>query len=206
MGEDGQFVDPEHPNRRMVEGMVQPTGIPLMGDERVEQVYWATVVAKVPIREQMKLYQDAFENARGGFDPMRDFPRYVGYQVERAEVARGEELAWQPVFVYDGQRDSVPGKPIAKAVTMNAMNKLAEVAATTWAAQVPEVVDDRYLDYVLTFPLPPLAGRDWGADVTHSDIPLAVDTPPLEEELQPLNEPLPGTKPEDVDSFQSTAP
>ena len=65
------------------------------------------------------------------------------------------------MFVYDGQRDSVPGKPIAKAVTMNAMNKLAEVAATTWAAQVPEVVDDRYLDYVLTFPLPPLAGRDW---------------------------------------------
>jgi hypothetical protein len=185
---------------------VQPTGIPLLGDERVEQVYWATVVAKVPIREQMKLYQDAFENARGGFDPMRDFPRYVGYQVERAEVARGEELAWQPVFVYDGQKDSVPGKPIAKAVTMNAMNKLAEVAATTWAAQVPEVVDDRYLDYVLTFPLPPLAGRDWSADVTHSDIPLAVDTPPLEEELQPLNEPLPGTKPEDVDSFQSTDP
>jgi hypothetical protein len=191
----------------MVEGMAQPRGIQLMGDERVEQVYWATVVAKVPIREQMKLYEDAFENARGGFDPMRDFPRYVGYMVERAEVSRGEELAWQPVPVYDGQRKSVAAKtPIANAVTLNAMNKLAQLANTTWAAQVPDVVDDRYLDYVLTFPLPPLAGRDWGADVTHSDIPLAVDTPPLEEELQPVEEQLPGTKPEDLDSFENTDP
>jgi hypothetical protein len=204
VGEDGQFVDPEHPKRRMVEGMVRPTGIPLMGDERVEQVYWATVVAKVPIREQMKLYQDAFENARGGFDPMRDFPRYVGYQVERAEVAPGQELKWQPVSVYDGQRKSLAGPPIAKsAMTMKAMNELSKIATTTWAAQVPEVVDDRYLDYILTFPLPPLAGRDWGADVTHSEIPLAVDTPPLEEELQPLAEQQPGAKPEDRDSFEN---
>jgi hypothetical protein len=207
MGQDGQYVDPEHPNRRMVQGMVQPTGIPLMGDERVEQVYWATVVAKVPVREQMKLYEDAFKDARGGFDPMRDFPRYVGYLVERAEVVRGQELTWQPVPVYDGQRQSLAKPPIAKAMTMNAMNKLSEIANTTWAAQVPDVVDDRYLDYVLTFPLPPLAGRDWGSDVTHSDIPLLKDTPPLEEELQPLAEQqLPGTKPEDTDSFQSTDP
>jgi hypothetical protein len=204
MGENGQFVDPEHPNRRMVEGMVQPTGVPLMGDERVEQVYWATVVAKVPVREQMKLYEDAFKEARGGFDPMRDFPRYVGYLVERAEVVRGQDLTWQPVSVYDGQRQSLSMPPIAKAMTMNAMNKISEIANTKWAAQVPDVVDDRYLDYVLTFPLPPLAGRDWGADVTHSDIPLLKDTPPLEEELQPMAEQLPGTKPEDMDSFQST--
>jgi hypothetical protein len=206
MTEDGQFIDPEHPNRRMVTGMVQPKGIPLMGDERVEQVYWATVVAKVPVREQMKLYEDAFKEARGGFDPMRDFPRYVGYLVERAEVVRGQELTWQRVAVYDGQRQSLSKPPIATAMTMNAMNKISEIANTTWAAQVPDVVDDRYLDYVLTFPLPPLAGRDWGADVTHSDIPLLKDTPPLEEELQPLAEQLPSTKPEDMDSFQSTDP
>jgi hypothetical protein len=207
VGEDGQYVDPEHPKRRMIDGMSRPSGIPLMGDERVEQVYWATVVAKVPIRQQMKLYQDAFENSRGGYDPMTDFPRYVGYKVERAEFERGEELNWQPVAVFDGQRKSTsnPPAPIANAVTLNAMNKLSQIATTTWAGQAPEVVDDRYLDYVLTFPLPPLAGRDWAEDVTHSDIPLAVDTPPLEEEIAPLAE-QPGTKPEDIDSFRSTDP
>ena len=114
VGEDGQFVDPEHPNRRMVEGMVQPTGIPLMGDERVEQVYWATVVAKVPIREQMKLYQDAFANVRGGFDPMRDFPRYVGYQVERAEVGAAPNSPGNPCSCTTGREVPYPASRLPR--------------------------------------------------------------------------------------------
>ena len=48
---------------------------------------------------------------------------------------------------------------------------------------MPEVVDPRYLDGgVLAFPLPPLVGRDWGSEVTHSEIPLAVDAVPEEDE------------------------
>ena len=61
-----------------------------MGDERIEKAFWAMVVAKVPIKEQLKLYRDAFENTRGGFDPQYDFPRYAGYFVERAEVRPGK--------------------------------------------------------------------------------------------------------------------
>jgi hypothetical protein len=36
----------------------------------------------------------------------------------------------------------------------------------------------------LTLPLPPLVGREWGSEATHPDIPLAINTPPLENEIQ----------------------
>lgn len=198
-------MDPDHPKRRMIEIGTRPVGAPLQGDERIEQVYWATVVAKVPIREQMKLYRDAFENSKGGYDPMRDFPRYVGYIVERSEVVRGQELSWQrvPVCVKAGNAE------LAKAtnVTLNAMTKLYESAALNWAGQITDVVDDRYLDPLLSFPLPPIAGRDWGADATHPDIPLAVDTPPLEMELQPTPEEIAGQTPkQDLGEFGSGDP
>ena len=55
----------------------------------------------------------------------------------------------------------------------------------------PDVIDQRFFDYVLTMPLPPLVGRDWGAEATHPDIPLIADTPPLEEEVVPLQEATP---------------
>jgi hypothetical protein len=69
------------------------------------------------------------------------------------------------------------------------------------------VIDARFADYILTFPLPPLVGRDWGPEATHPDIPLIADTPPLEEEVSPLG---PQPSPEDsrtVDSpFAATDP
>ena len=63
-------IDPNHPKRRMVQaGTASLTGVPVKGGERIERAYWACVVAKVPIREQLKLFQDAFEKARGGGSP-----------------------------------------------------------------------------------------------------------------------------------------
>ena len=70
--------------------MTVAIGVPLQGGERIERAYWACVTAKVPIREQLKLYQDAFEKAKLGFDPTRDFPQYKGYIVQRAEVIPGK--------------------------------------------------------------------------------------------------------------------
>ena len=175
-------VDPEHPNRRMVQGATRPAGVPLQGGERIERAYWATVVAKVPIREQLKLYQDAFENARG-YNPASDFPTYKGYMVQRAEVVRGKPLEWKSVGVYDAQRRSIDAnKPIAPVVSETAVSKLYDVKAKDWAGQPIEPVDPRYIDTMLTLPLPPLVGRDWGAEATHPDIPLAINAPPPEEE------------------------
>ena len=183
----GFDVDPEHPNRRPVEGVGRAPGAQVMGDERIERAVWAIVVAKVPIKEQLKLYRDAFENTRGGYDPQFDFPRYAGYFVQRAEVRPGQELQWVNVDVYDGQGHKI-GKPGKPAPPMRGiMNQLYQVIAKEWAAEMPELVDQRYLDFegLLAFPLPPLLGRDWGAEVTHPDIPLAINAPPPEEEIDP---------------------
>jgi hypothetical protein len=174
--------DPEHPERRMVETTTRAAGVPLQGGERIERAYWAAVVAKVPVREQLKRYQDAFENSRG-YNPTQDFPSYLGYYVQRAEVIRGKPLEWQDVGLYDAQQRSIAAqKPIAKVVGTKSVAKLYEIAQKEWPQSL-EPVDPRYMDpnRVLALPLPPLVGRDWGADVTHPDIPLAINAPPPEE-------------------------
>jgi hypothetical protein len=182
-------IDSAHPKRHLVQGYGgRPTGNSLQGGERIERTYWACVVAKVPIREQLKLYQDALEKARGA-DPTRDFPSYVGFCVERAEVVPGKELAWSAVPLYDGQRQSIalnkpltmpPSHAVAKGPS-GAFDKLLAAAAQFWAGGIAQdPVDSRYAEYPLTLPLPPLVGREWGAEATHPDIPWGPYTPPLE--------------------------
>src|SRR3954471_3042062 len=158
-------IDPTHPKRHLVQGYGgRPTGNALQGGERIEQANWACVVAKVPIREQLKLYQDALEKARGA-DPTRDFPTYVGFYVERAEVLRGKDLVWSAVPLYDGQRQSIAlNKPLTMppthAIHDIAFQKLVAAAGLFWAGGIPpDVVDSRYTEYPLTLPLPPLVGR-----------------------------------------------
>ncbi len=186
-GESNEPIDPAHPKRRMVQGSSRPTGNMLQGGERIERAYWACVVAKVPIREQLKLYQDALEKARGA-SAERDFPSYVGFYVQRAEVVPGKELAWDAVPLYDGQRQSITSKksltqPAGHAVAKAAFDKYLNAAQQFWAGGMsPDVVDSRYAEYPITLPLPPLVGREWGADATHPDIPWGPNTPPLETE------------------------
>jgi hypothetical protein len=196
-GEAGEMpFDPEHPKRRPVDAMAQPAGVPLQGDERQERVHWAVITAKVPVREQLKLYQDAFENARG-YDPARDFPHYAGYKVQRAEVIPGQPLEWTDVKVYDGQRKSVEtGDDLGTVVSSYVLNVakkggLYARIAQFWPPLMEDVVDQRYLVDVLALPLPPLVGRNWGSDATHPDIPLLEDTPALEDELMPLEDEQP---------------
>ena len=134
-------------------------------------------MAKVPIKEQLKLYRDAFENARG-YNPMSDVPQILGYFVERAEIRGGEEdkdLKWEPVYVYNGKGDRVDPKPVVTMKSLfgsqaaTAENSTPTGVTAKWVSQMPEVVDPRYLDGgVLAFPLPPLVGRDWGSDVSHT--------------------------------------
>ena len=206
--------DPDHPNRRPLEGMAQSMGAARQGGERIERAYWACVVAKVPIRAQLKLYQDAFEKARMGFDPARDFPQYKGYLVQRAEVLPGDKpLDWKPVSVYDGQRPSGtnPALSTSGIVSEKVMAKLFERATLFWAGggPSPDVIDPRFADFVLTMPLPPLIGRDWGAEATHPDIPLIANTPPLEDETAALaaaQAAEEAKKTGNTDEFSSTAP
>jgi hypothetical protein len=196
-----EVLDPTHPKRRQIESSLRPPGVVLQGGERKERVYWACVVAKVPIREQLKQYQDSFEKARG-YDAQRDFPDYKGYYVQRAEVVPGQELQWKSVPLYDGQPQSIAqNKPLTNvkdehAVGKLALDKLTAAAQLFWAGGLgPDVIDDRFIQSPLTMPLPPLVGREWGADVTHPDIPLAINTPPLVEETTQPTEQAPEQQP-----------
>src|SRR5205807_1739878 len=129
----------------------------------LERASWATVVAKVPVREQLRLYDDAFLNAKG-YERAHDFPHYIGYVVQRAEVEPGKPLNWKTVPVYDGQRKSLSAEKLPQGMTDKVMQNLLSEAVKSWAGNgpMPEVVDPRYTDggYVLTFPLPPLVGRN----------------------------------------------
>jgi hypothetical protein len=191
-----EVVDPNRPNLRQANTAgVRPPGIQLDGAERIETSYWAVVVAKVPIREQFKRYRDALANARS-YDPEADYPQYVGYIVERAEVLPGQPLQFKRVRVYDGQRKDLAGRGIAPLVS----SKVLDDVTNDWAEISEEVVSERYLDPdgLLAFPLPPLVGKDWGKDVTHPDIPLAWDDEALNEEEQP-EDPVEEAAPAEVD-------
>jgi hypothetical protein len=185
---DAAVFDPDHPERRLIEGTGTPVGVPLQGGERLERVAWATIVAKVPIREQLELFQDAFRNARG-YDAARDFPQYVGFQVQRSEVVAGKPAEWKAIYVYDGQRKNFPNAPAGKFVNVTTITKLKELEGREWAGPAIEPVDARWTDMMLTMPLPPLVGRNFGADATHPDIPLAENAPPPEVEVVPVDDP-----------------
>ncbi|MEX2092783.1 MAG: hypothetical protein WD971_08910 [Pirellulales bacterium] len=208
-------IDPDHPKRRPVVGMVRPLGVPLQDYEEVRVAHWAVVVAKVPIKEQLKLYRDAFENARG-YNPAADIPQYLGYFVERAEIRANDEnkeLKWEKVYVYNGKGELIGAKPpaepaVTQAVLFGDQNATASGTPTPtgvtakWASQTPEVVDPRYLEGgVLAFPLPPLVGRDWGSEVTHSEVPLAADAVPEDEETKPKEKKPAGEAEESSDMF-----
>jgi hypothetical protein len=189
----GADFDPAHPKRRPVVGTVRSAGVPLQDYEKVNTAHWAIVVAKIPIKEQIKLYRDAFENARD-YQPNADLPRYLGYFVERIEIQPGDEdkdLDWnkaEKVNVYSGEKDFTGRNkaPLGGVVSPDTIFGKADPtsrdtvgkpgAVTNWVAQMQEVVDPRFLEGgALAFPLPPLVGREWGREVTHSEIPLAID-------------------------------
>lgn len=183
---DDTMVGPDgKPSKlRPAGGGFRPEGVPQNGDERVELAYWACVVAEVPVKDQLKLYRDVFENARGS-GQADEFPQYLGFFVQRAEVRPGQSLQWQPVAVYDGQ-----GKEISPAMSA----KVIEDIVKDWAAETPEVVDPRYIEPALLYPLPPLVGRNWGSEVTHPDIPLASETSdqPVEDDIAADGQPEAG--------------
>lgn len=175
-------VDPEHPDRRRVSARLGTlAGAEIQGDERVERKHWAVVVAKVPIEDQIKLFHDALKDAKK-YQPGFDCPEYGGYFVQRAEVVPDQEPQWQTLF-------------IGRTATLVQETK-------DWAPSQPEVVDPRHLHSILTYPLPPLVGRDWKYDATHSEIPLEVDVVEEPDEVEEVEEETPAADEQNPDFFK----
>jgi hypothetical protein len=138
--------------------VVQPrNGAPVQGFEDIRDVSWVTVLAKVPIKQQVTMYEDALANSRG-FNPTADFPQYFGYVVQRAEVTEDGKTEWEaPKYV-------------------SAQSLIGEMQR--WPIQTPELIKPKYVHPLLTHPLPPMIVRQWGDGITHSEMPL-----PTPEEL-----------------------
>lgn len=116
---------------------------------------WIVITGLVPIARQIEAFEEAFRNAE--HRTANDAPAYRGFYVQRAEVPEsgsGQELQWE--------------EPIA----CSADRKAIEGAGKTREGQ--EVVDKKYVDAKLTFPLGVLvSNQTWGAEVAHPpEIPL----------------------------------
>jgi len=120
-----------------------------MGPTRGQR--WAVVTGLIQHRKQREAYDATFQEA-AQWDPQRDYPDYVFYRVERAEVDPRSETAepkWTTVRVRD----------------MLALQEL-------WMRSGGEVVDGAYLppprgSVAIAFPLGPLQDREWGPEVAH---------------------------------------
>lgn len=126
-------------------------GAPMQGFEKIFEQSWVTVLAKVPIKQQFQMYEDALATARG-FNVTSDQPRYLGYEVERAEVTD------------EGTGKFVLIKKVAPKTLLTLMS--------TWPSQTPDLVNPKYIHPLLTFPLPPMIMREWGDEITHTDLPI----------------------------------
>jgi hypothetical protein len=154
-------------------------GAEMQGFEDIRERSWVTVLAKVPIGQQFQMYEDALAGA-GGFNPTNDQPEYLGYFVERAEVTEAGQGKW------------VPLTPVKGSGILGVMR--------TWPIQTPDLVTPKYIHPLLTFPLPPMVMREWGDEITHSELPIQTPEEIMEEELRAQEEALKPAEEEVEDS------
>ena len=171
---DGRLGEEDDPNKRAINAPRSRGGISLSGEELIKVQPCAVVLAKVPVQDQLKIFQDTFENARG-YNASRDVPKYLGYFVERAEVRQDQPLEWKPARL----RNGLGGRPLP-AVTSQTL----DAAVADWLGEAEIMVDGRYFYPTLTMPLPALIGKDWGTEVVHSDMPLEAETEALEADAE----------------------
>ncbi|TWT37904.1 hypothetical protein KOR34_28700 [Posidoniimonas corsicana] len=165
-------------------------GVALNGDEHVDLESYACVTAIVPVEDQWKLYKDAFSDALG-YSSQRDMPKYLGYFVERMEVGSGAEGKWTPVKFKDPVKNQWLGVVSGASIQRSTQN---------WVPGMPPLVDGRYFHPELTFPLPPMAGKPFGREVVHSEVPLQMETDAknANEEDLPVDEGPTGDTPADL--------
>ena len=143
--------------------MIDPTAPPTSAARTTTSTRgqrWVVVTGLIPIARQIEAYQEAFGNAIYR-DPQRDYPMYVHYWVERAEVnPRGDstQLRWVRID---------PRMMMWYFVRL-------------WRGAAQEVVHPMYIPrsapqgISLVFPLGPRVGEPWGPEVAFPpEIPLA---------------------------------
>ncbi len=110
--------------------------------------HWVVVTGLVPLAKQANAYRKALGDSVA-YDPASDVPAYVDYVVERAEINSPAD------------EKNPPFKKLCSAV------EYKEEAAKDWPPAQAEVVEPKYTDPILTFPLGPLQNRTWGKSAAH---------------------------------------
>ena len=156
-------VATERPAPRSPGGATRPRQ-PAQGPKSTEVrgQRWVVLTGLVPLKKQTDAFEECFQDSVFR-DDQKDIVEYRGYWVERAEVTSPDAAAnldWTKVAVK--QFDS-PGE----------MQKADE----QWHKRAgSDVVDRRFINERITFPLGPLNDRLWGPEVAHRpEIPLTTD-------------------------------
>jgi hypothetical protein len=124
------------------------------GNTVVRGKHWVVITGIVPVEMQANAYRKALGDAVA-YDPANDVPTYVDYTVERAEINSPADEK-NPDFTKKFNFTEVDNE-----------------AKKDWLQPQTEVVESKYIDPILTFPLGPLQNRAWGANVAHAPkIPL----------------------------------
>ena len=143
---------------RVSAGSVRRPGAEVGPNDTLKGESYVIVTGLVPLRKQLSEYQSKFQNAEVSGD---DYPDYLGYVVERADVTDGGKPEWTRIM-FIGNQAQLEEKTADYGSRFNNLM----------------VADSRYVHPLLSWPLPPLVGRDFGTEAKHSDIPAA----PTEEE------------------------
>ncbi len=110
---------------------------------------WVVVTGLVPIEKQELAMIEAFATAEHP-DPRTDTTNYLGYYIERAEVADSTgdgKLKWSKRF------NSIKARAAAEKMFGQSTRN--------------QMVDPKFIDEAVGFPLPPLLSSEWDASVAH---------------------------------------
>jgi hypothetical protein len=125
-----------------------------------------TIMAVVPFQKQVEEFDKKLANSLD-YDPSRDFPQYLEFQVQRVNVTDLDpddpidEKAWEPL----------PRAP--KILEEQAYGNEKEKKVPLFAGAPTEVSDPNYLEpETLTHYAPPFLQRDLWDLLTHPDVPL----------------------------------
>lgn len=117
-----------------------------IGGGAAQGVYFVCVRGLIPFQKQLDEYKNLFFNA-AGYDPVRDYPKYFTFKVQRAEVQPGG------------------GPPQWVDLDWPFNSKDRAVRESVWSGRPPELADERYILRSpafsdTTFLLPPLLRQD----------------------------------------------
>ncbi len=116
-----------------------------------------SITGLVNIKNQWTDYESSFASGIG-FYPVRDKPKYLYVEVQRAEVIEGKEPEWQDI-----------SENVAVKQPSFYPNKMTRMPQASFPS-APEIISEDAWDNILTGPIPPIVQVDYRPMVTHPKI------------------------------------